>query len=161
MWPDSRARRRTPSPTQHARTEQSTEQASQADSQGVPDGDESYIGASQAAKDIYPLTDVVLDDGWAPTAQIAIGYARKTDAAFDSRVAMEIVTANGVELEGDSAPLGLEYTYRPTASDYLDNVGQIGLRKGKDKMQSLMLTLYVTFDPNAVTNGSIRGRDRN
>lgn len=57
--------------------------------------------------------------------------------------------------------LGLEYTYRPTTSDYLDNVGQVGLRKGKDKLQSLMLTLYVTFDPNAVTNGSLRSRDRN
>ena len=83
----------------------------QAIGDGVPDGDESYIGANQAAQDIYRLTNVVLDDGWEPAAQIAIGYARKTDAAFDSRVAMEIVTANGVELEGDSAPLGLEYTY--------------------------------------------------
>jgi hypothetical protein len=57
--------------------------------------------------------------------------------------------------------LGLEYTYRPTTSDYLDNVGQAGLRPGKDKLQSLMLTLYVTFDPDAVTNGSLRSRDRN
>lgn len=57
--------------------------------------------------------------------------------------------------------LGLEYTYRPTTSDYLDNVGQVGLRKGKDKLQSLLLTMYVTFDPSAVSNGSLRSRDRN
>ena len=57
--------------------------------------------------------------------------------------------------------LGLEYTYRITGSDYLDNIGQIGLRNGKDKLQSLLLTLYVTFDPEAAKSGSsLRGRDR-
>jgi hypothetical protein len=57
--------------------------------------------------------------------------------------------------------VGLEYTYRPTTSDYLDNIGQVGLRDGKDKLQSLLLTLYVTFDPEGLNAGSLRGRDRN
>lgn len=57
--------------------------------------------------------------------------------------------------------LGLEYTYRPTTSDYLDNIGQVGLRNGKDKVQSLLLTMYVTFDPDAMSSPSLRGRDRN
>jgi hypothetical protein len=56
--------------------------------------------------------------------------------------------------------LGLEYTYRVTGSDYLDNIGQVGLRDGKDKMQSLLLTLYITFDPDAAKSGTLQGRDR-
>ncbi len=58
--------------------------------------------------------------------------------------------------------VGLEYTYRITTSDYLDNIGLVGLRDGKDKLQALLLTLYVTFDPDAArSNGVLRGRDRN
>ncbi|MFN8395625.1 MAG: hypothetical protein U0176_13375 [Bacteroidia bacterium] len=57
--------------------------------------------------------------------------------------------------------LGLEYTYRPTTTDYIDNIGQVGLRSGKDKVQSLLLTLYVTFDPDQMNSPSLRGRDRN
>lgn len=56
--------------------------------------------------------------------------------------------------------LGLEYTYRLTTSDYLDNIGQLGMRNGNDKIQSLLLSLYVTFDPNRPVNNRIRGKDR-
>ena len=56
--------------------------------------------------------------------------------------------------------LGLEYTYRLTGSDYLDNIGLIGLRDGKDKLQSLMLSFYFTFDPERRINpNDMRGRD--
>jgi Outer membrane protein beta-barrel domain len=58
--------------------------------------------------------------------------------------------------------LGLEYSYRITSSDYLDNIGLLGMRDGKDKLQSILLSLYITFDPDAAKgNGVIRGRDRN
>jgi hypothetical protein len=57
--------------------------------------------------------------------------------------------------------LGLEYTYRPTTSDYLDNIGLVGARDGKDKLQSLMLSFYFTFDPERTINpNDMRGRDR-
>lgn len=57
--------------------------------------------------------------------------------------------------------LGLEYTFRPTTSDYLDNIGLVGLRNGKDKLQTLMLSFYFTFDPERTVNpNDMRGRDR-
>ena len=77
---------------------------------GVPDNDESFVGASSAKQDIYPLTDVILDDGWGPTAQITIGYARKTDNDLDSRVAMGIQAGN-TATSGESAALAIEYNY--------------------------------------------------
>jgi hypothetical protein len=70
--------------------------------------------------------------------------------------------STGLELEiSPIMLLGLEYTYRITTSDYLDNVGQLGPRSGKDKLHALVLSLYITFDPEAVSNGTLRGRDRN
>lgn len=56
--------------------------------------------------------------------------------------------------------LGLEYTYRLTTSDYLDNISQFGLREGKDRIQSLLMSVYFTFDPNRSLNNGIRGKDR-
>jgi hypothetical protein len=56
--------------------------------------------------------------------------------------------------------LGLEYTYRLTVSDYLDNISQLGPRDGKDRLQSLLLSVYFTFDPNRSINNGIRGKDR-
>jgi opacity protein-like surface antigen len=57
--------------------------------------------------------------------------------------------------------LGLEYTYRLTGSDYLDNIGLVGPRAGKDKLQNLMLSFYFTFDPERTINpNDMRGRDR-
>jgi hypothetical protein len=56
--------------------------------------------------------------------------------------------------------LGLEYTYRFTSSDYLDNISQLGTRDGGDRLQSLLLSVYFTFDPNRSINNGIRGKDR-
>jgi hypothetical protein len=58
--------------------------------------------------------------------------------------------------------LGLEYTFRPTGSDYLDNVGLLGYKEGKDKLHSLMLSLYFTIDPTGTMRefNPVRGRDR-
>jgi len=76
-----------------------------------PDDDATYVGASSPLQDIYPLTDVMLDDGWTPTAQIAIGYARRADDAKGGHVIMGIANQNGSTLNGDSAPLNLTYGY--------------------------------------------------
>jgi hypothetical protein len=73
-------------------------------------------------------------------------------ASFPLSAGLE-VELNGVIM------LGLEYTFRPTTSDYLDNVGLLGPRDGKDKLQSLLLTLYFTIDPSG--NAPLRGRGRN
>jgi opacity protein-like surface antigen len=84
---------------------------------------------------------------------------RKEGETFGSMTA-GLPLSTGLEFEfSPIIMVGLEYTYRITTSDYLDNIGLIGLRDGKDKLQSLLLTLYITFDPDATT--SLKGRDRN
>jgi hypothetical protein len=52
----------------------------------------------------------------------------------------------GTELKvSDQLRVFTEYTFRPTASDYLDNVGQLGTVKGKDKLHQLQLGLLFTL----------------
>jgi LysM repeat protein len=47
--------------------------------------------------------------------------------------------------------LGLEYTYRYTPTDYLDNVGQLGRRPGNDQLHNLLVTLYFNLSkPNVL-----------
>lgn len=56
--------------------------------------------------------------------------------------------------------VGLEYTYRPTGSDYLDNISALGQASGKDKLQAILLSLYFTFDPDRPVNQrDLRGKD--
>jgi hypothetical protein len=43
--------------------------------------------------------------------------------------------------------LGVEYTYRFTTTDYLDNVGKEGKRVGNDALQSLSIILYLATKP--------------
>ncbi|MFN0201583.1 MAG: LysM peptidoglycan-binding domain-containing protein [Bacteroidia bacterium] len=43
--------------------------------------------------------------------------------------------------------LGMDYTFRRIFTDYTDNVGQLGTRKGNDYLQNLQLTMLVTPNP--------------
>lgn len=51
--------------------------------------------------------------------------------------------------------LGISYTYRWTPSDYLDNLGQLGIREGNDALQQVQASVYInlrdarweTYDP--------------
>jgi len=43
--------------------------------------------------------------------------------------------------------LGLEYSYRFTPTDYLDNIGQLGARKGNDALQTLTASFYFSPQP--------------
>lgn len=57
--------------------------------------------------------------------------------------------------------LGTEYTYRPTASDYLDNIAELGTRSGNDRINTFSLNLFITFDPeNPVNFRNLKGRER-
>ncbi len=87
--------------------------------------------------------------------------SRKDGETFGS-ITAGLPLSTGFELAFSPIILvGLEYTYRITTTDYLDNIGQIGLRDGKDKLHSLLLTLYITFDPDAMKSNGLKGRDRN
>lgn len=54
--------------------------------------------------------------------------------------------------------LGFEYTNRRSGTDYLDNISQLGSRKGKDRINSITANLFLTFDPQ-VMSGKFRGKD--
>jgi hypothetical protein len=71
--------------------------------------------------------------------------------------------STGMELEiHPQLGVGLEYTFRPSASDYLDNIGRLGPKAGKDQLHAIMLSLFVTFDTGGGSPAPvIRGRDRN
>lgn len=45
--------------------------------------------------------------------------------------------------------LGLEYTYRMTGSDYLDNISLLGAVDGNDQLHSLQLKLFLTLGERA------------
>jgi opacity protein-like surface antigen len=88
-------------------------------------------------------------------------FATRADGETYGSISASFPLSTGLELRlSPILMLGLEYTYRATTTDYLDNIGQLGLRNGKDKLQTLMLSLYATFDPEAMSK-SLRGRDRN
>ncbi|MEM7509642.1 MAG: LysM peptidoglycan-binding domain-containing protein [Bacteroidota bacterium] len=45
----------------------------------------------------------------------------------------------------DNFSMGLDYTYRFTGSDYLDNIGELGTRKGNDALHGLTISAYVSL----------------
>jgi hypothetical protein len=56
--------------------------------------------------------------------------------------------------------LGVEYTHRRSGSDYLDNIGQLGYRERKDKINAFLGTVFINFDPVAMSAGKLRGKDQ-
>ncbi len=57
--------------------------------------------------------------------------------------------------------LNAEYTFRPTNSDYLDNIGLLGLKSGKDKVNTFLLGFYVNFDPDyPIVRSFLRTKER-
>lgn len=55
-----------------------------------------------------------------------------------------------IGLKAQITPLvaaSIDYTYRVTPTDYLDNVGQWGSRQGHDALQALQLSVYFTLRP--------------
>ena len=57
--------------------------------------------------------------------------------------------------------LGLEYTLRPTGTDFLDNISALGPDSGNDRLQALLLSVTFTFDPDRPINQKdLRGKDR-
>lgn len=51
--------------------------------------------------------------------------------------------------------LRLAYTYRPTNSDYLDNIGLLGTRAGNDRLQTVSVGFWVGLRPPAMKNAPI------
>ena len=62
----------------------------------VPD-DASYVEATEGQEDIYPLTPAQIAQGWMPTRQIVIAYARKTDPVAQNGIALGINDTQSAE----------------------------------------------------------------
>jgi hypothetical protein len=46
-----------------------------------------------------------------------------------------------------SLSIGIDYSYRFTSTDYLDNIGQLGFRKGNDALQIVQIALHFHIAP--------------
>ncbi len=64
-------------------------------------------------------------------------------------IAASFPLSMGFEVEMSSlVMIGMEYTFRSTTSDYLDNISQLGSQDGNDMLNILTLSIFFTFDPN-------------
>ncbi|MDX2284624.1 MAG: LysM peptidoglycan-binding domain-containing protein [Bacteroidia bacterium] len=67
---------------------------------------------------------------------------RLEDETYSTTVA-SLPLGAGLRLRiSQHATLGAEYTLRLTATDYLDNIGALGLRAGPDQLHSMSMGLY-------------------
>lgn len=74
-------------------------------------------------------------------------FTRKDNENYSTIVA-GFPTTVGVEARmSKQLGLSLEYTYRFTSSDYLDNIGELGTKKGNDAIQSLQLSVLISLAP--------------
>ena len=66
---------------------------------------------------------------------------RESDESFNS-IVPQLPLSLGAEARLNSQLfLGLEYSFRYTPTDYLDNVGRLGAREGFDSLHSLLISL--------------------
>lgn len=105
------------------------------------------FGYTPRDEDGSPLLDNL------PTRQEGETYGTIT-AGFPLAVGLEWEMSHLLALK-------LEYAYRPTASDFLDNISALGPAAGNDKLHTFGLGLLVTFDPDRpVRQQDLRGKDR-
>jgi hypothetical protein len=71
-------------------------------------------------------------------------------------VSFPLTTAVNVKLRPNIG-LRAEYTYRPTNTDYLDNLGQLGTRAGNDRLHSVAIGFWFGLKPpQQVTPPAVR-----
>lgn len=76
-------------------------------------------------------------------------FTRQLDETYGSSTAYLPLTAGVVTRLGEHLSLGLSYTHKRTASDYLDNIGQLGGRAGNDHLHQIQFTVYLNLGPDA------------
>ena len=88
-------------------------------------------------------------------------YSSRQDGETYGSISANFPLSAGLEIRfSPILNLGLEYTMRATTTDFLDNISALGQKEGNDKLHSLLLSLYLTFDPDHMFNAPLRGRDR-
>lgn len=88
-------------------------------------------------------------------------FATREDGETYGSISANFPLSAGLEIKlNPILHLGLEYTYRATTTDYLDNISALGTADGNDKLHSVLLSMYITFDPDQPIGTQLRGRDR-
>ena len=77
---------------------------------------------------------------------LADNFESRVEGEEYSSITGAIPLSPGVDVRLNSLlTIGAEYSYRVVFSDYLDNIGQLGTKKGNDALHSFLVTLYFTF----------------
>lgn len=88
-------------------------------------------------------------------------YSTREEGETYGSISANFPLSAGMEIKLSPILLvGLEYTYRATTTDFLDNISALGQADGNDKLHSLLLSLGLTFDPDHLFATPLRGRDR-
>ena len=74
-------------------------------------------------------------------------FPRLPDETYNTTVPSFSGSAGLVGRINDLLSISLEYTFRYTGTDYLDNIGMLGSRNGNDRLQHLTVGLFFTLRP--------------
>jgi LysM repeat protein len=74
-------------------------------------------------------------------------FSREADEVY-STIIPQIPVGAGVQARlNQSVSFSLEYLFRYTPTDYLDNIGRLGTRDGNDFLHGFQLSMYFTLSP--------------
>ena len=93
---------------------------------------------------------------------LADNFSTRKDGEEYGSITATLPLSAGIEYNFSKLlAVSVEYTHRRTTTDYLDNIGELGLREGKDHLNTLSLNIHITFDPeNPILWMDHKGRDR-
>ncbi|MEZ4772140.1 MAG: outer membrane beta-barrel protein [Bacteroidia bacterium] len=77
-------------------------------------------------------------------------YTRLDNENYSTIIAGFPATAGLEARMSKQLGISLEYTYRFTTSDYLDNIGKLGTKKGNDAIQAVQLSVLISLNPAPV-----------
>ena len=77
-------------------------------------------------------------------------FTRLPEEIYGSTVASFPLTAGVQGRLNKMLSLGLDYTWRLTTTDYLDNIGLLGSKKGNDAMHAIQASLYFTLEQRSI-----------
>ena len=94
---------------------------------------------------------------------LADNISTRPDDEIYSSIAASLPLTAGCEFKfSHLLSVSVQATHRRTGSDYLDNIGTLGTRKGNDHLNTASITMHITFDPEHPINiGNLNGRQRN
>ena len=75
-------------------------------------------------------------------------FTRLEDEEYSTTVVNFPLTIGAEMSITQNISLGLDYTYRITPTDYLDNIGKLGAKKGNDALHAIQLGLFFTLKPS-------------